>query len=74
MALKERHGRGLCFAGGVSVQRTLPFGSAAEVRAEVEQRIDVLGRDGGYVLPSTRNIAAIDSTAKKGRRNWNGRK
>jgi uroporphyrinogen decarboxylase len=72
VALKNRHGDRLCFEGGVSVQTTLPFGSAEEVRAEVEDRINVLGRDGGYILgPShwiqagtpPENIAAMFDTA-----------
>jgi uroporphyrinogen decarboxylase len=70
--LKNRHGDRLCFEGGVSVQTTLPFGSPEEVRAEVEERIRVLGRDGGYILgPShwiqagtpPQNIAAMFDTA-----------
>ncbi|HOX04778.1 MAG TPA: uroporphyrinogen decarboxylase family protein [Planctomycetota bacterium] len=49
-ALKERHGHQLCFEGGVSVQRTLPFGTPEDVRREVRQRIAVLGRAGGFIL------------------------
>ncbi len=48
--LKADHGKRLCFEGGVSVQTTLPFGTPQEVRREVEERIRVLGRDGGYIL------------------------
>jgi uroporphyrinogen decarboxylase len=48
--LKDAYGDRLCFEGGVSVQKTLPFGTPEEVRAEVEDRIRVLGRDGGYIL------------------------
>ncbi len=48
--LKERYGRQLCFQGGVSVQTTLPFGSPDDVRQEVRERIDILGRNGGYIL------------------------
>ena len=39
----------LAFWGGVSTQRTLPYGSPENVRAEVRRMID-LGRDGGYIL------------------------
>jgi uroporphyrinogen decarboxylase len=62
----------LCFEGGVSVQTTLPFGTVEQVRAEVQERIRVLGRDGGYILgPShwiqagtpPENIAAMFDTA-----------
>ena len=49
-AMKRGWGDRLCFEGGVSVQTTLPFGTVEEVRAEVRERIDVLGRGGGYIL------------------------
>lgn len=39
----------LAFWGGVSTQRTMPFGTPAEVRKEVREMRD-LGRDGGYIL------------------------
>jgi len=58
VALKDRHGDRLCFEGGVSVQHTLPFGTAEEVRAEVIERIDVLGDDGGYILGPSHAIQA----------------
>ena len=58
MALKQRYGERLCFEGGISVQRTLPFGSADEVRSEVRHLIDVLGRDGGYLLGPSHAIQA----------------
>ncbi len=56
--LKERFGARLCFAGGVSVQTTLPFGTVDDVRREVEERIRVLGRDGGYILGPSHWIQA----------------
>lgn len=48
--LKRTYGDRLCFEGGVSVQRTLPFGTPEEVRAETRERMRVLGRQGGYIL------------------------
>jgi uroporphyrinogen decarboxylase len=72
-AMKRGWGDRLCFEGGVSVQTTLPFGTVEEVRAEVRERIDVLGRGGGYILgPShwiqagtpPENIAAMFDTAR----------
>ena len=72
VALKERAGRGLSFEGGISVQTTLPFGTADDVRREVRERIDILGKGGGYILgPShwiqagtpAANIAAMFDTA-----------
>ena len=56
--LAETYGDRLCFQGGVSVQKTLPFGSPESVRAEVEERIAVLGRNGGYILGPSHFIQA----------------
>ncbi|MBM3500528.1 MAG: hypothetical protein FJX74_17860 [Armatimonadetes bacterium] len=56
--LKREYGDRLCFEGGISVQQTLPFGTAAEVAAEVRRRIDVLGRGGGYILGPSHAIQA----------------
>jgi len=72
VGLKERFGGRISFEGGVSVQTTLPFGTAEDVRREVEERIRVLGRGGGYIVgPShwiqagtpPENIAAMFDTA-----------
>ena len=46
--LRRYRGR-LAFHGGLSTQRTLPYGSAEEVREETRKLIS-LGRDGGYIL------------------------
>lgn len=56
--LKNLHGDRLCFAGGVSVQTTLPFGKVGDVRAEVEMLIRILGKDGGYILGPSHVIQA----------------
>jgi len=58
VALKARHGKRLCFQGGVSVQKTLPFGNTRQVREEVERLISVLGRNGGYILGPSHAIQA----------------
>jgi len=72
VALKQNYGDRLCFEGGISVQRTLPFGTVEDVRREVRERIAVLARGGGYILgPShaiqagtpTENIVAMFETA-----------
>jgi len=58
-ALKRDFGKAICFHGGVDNQQTLPFGSQAEVRAEVRRLIDVLAADGtGYVVAPCHNIQA----------------
>jgi uroporphyrinogen decarboxylase len=45
---RRYHGR-LSFFGGLSTQRTLPFGSVEDVRRETAHLLD-LGRDGSYVF------------------------
>ncbi len=56
--LKRRWGDRLCFEGGVSVQTTLPFGTAEDVKREVEHLIRVLGEGGGYILGPSHAIQA----------------
>lgn len=56
--LKADFGDRLCFEGGVSVQSTLPFGTVDDVRAEVRERIRVLGAGGGYILGPSHAIQA----------------
>lgn len=56
--LKENHGDRLCFHGGISVQTTLPFGTVEDVKREVRERIEILGRDGGYILAPAHAIQA----------------
>ncbi len=47
--IMERYRGRLAFWGGVSTQRTMPYGTPDDVRAEVRRMYD-LGRDGGYIL------------------------
>jgi uroporphyrinogen decarboxylase len=57
--LKDRFGDGLVFHGAMDNQRTLPFGSVDEVRAEVADNIRILGEGGGYILAPCHNIQAV---------------
>ena len=54
--LKTKWGDKISFCGGVSVQSTLPFGSIDDVRMEVQERISVLGKNGGYILSPSHAI------------------
>jgi uroporphyrinogen decarboxylase len=56
--IKSSFGDRLCFHGGIDVQSTLPFGSAEEVRRAARERMEVLGRGGGYILAPTHNVQA----------------
>ncbi len=48
--LKREYGKNLCFYGGISTQRTLPFGTPEDVKAEVGERIEIMGQEGGYII------------------------
>lgn len=56
--LKEKHGKDLCFEGGMCVQKVLPFGSVEEVREECRKLISILGKDGGYLCGPSHFIQA----------------
>ena len=48
--IKAEHGDRLAFCGLISTQRTLPFGTEAECRAEARHRLEVVGKGGGYIF------------------------
>ena len=54
--LKDTFGSRLVFHGAVDNQYTLPFGTTDEVRQEVIDNINILGKDGGYILAPCHNI------------------
>ena len=54
--LKDSFGDRLTFWGGVSTQQTLPYGTPAEVRAEVADVVELMSKGGGYVLGPTQHI------------------
>jgi len=71
--LPKYRGR-LAFHGGLSTQRTLPFGTVDEVRAETHRLLE-LGTDGGYLfapahdvegdVPLENMLAAIESVGQQ---------
>ena len=57
--LKRGFGQRITFwGGGVDTQRTLPFGTAGEVRREVRDRIRTFGPGGGFIFNTIHNIQA----------------
>jgi len=48
-AAKREYGRDLTFFGGISTQRTLPYGTVQQVKDEVRRLIEVVGKDGGLI-------------------------
>ncbi len=55
-ALLPRYRGRLAFHGGLSTQKTLPFGSVEDVRAETRMLLE-LGREGGYVFAPAHDVA-----------------
>ncbi len=61
--LKQRFGDRITFwGGGVDTQKTLPFGSPEDVRAETLQRIETFGPGGGFVFNPVHNVQACTPT------------
>ncbi|MBN2024104.1 MAG: hypothetical protein JW809_15075 [Pirellulales bacterium] len=57
--LKEKFGDKVTFwGGGVDTQKTLPFGTPEQIRAEVKERIAIFGSGGGFVFNTVHNIQA----------------
>ena len=46
----------ILFHGGIDTQGLLPYGKPEEVRAEVRKFIDLLGKDGGYMLMASQGF------------------
>ena len=59
--LKRDFGDQLVFHGGIDIQFALPFGTQAEVEAEVRTRIQALAPGGGYILSPAHNVQADTS-------------
>jgi len=59
--LKRDFGQDLCFYGGVDLQQTLCRGTPQQVSEEVKRLIDILGREGGYVLGPGHTYIQIDA-------------
>ena len=49
LEMKKQFGSDLSFYGGISTQRTLPYGTVDDVRKEVRRNCEMVGEDGGYI-------------------------
>jgi uroporphyrinogen decarboxylase len=54
--LKQEFGRDLALHGSVDIQRTLPFGTPEDVRAEVQKQLEVGKPGGGFIICTAHNI------------------
>ena len=62
--LKDRYGERLVFwGGGVDTQKTLPFGTPAQVREQVLHRCEIFSRKGGFVFDAIHNVQAKSPVA-----------
>ena len=57
--LKERFGARLSFwGGGIDTQQTLPFGTPEQIRAQVQERMQIFGQGGGFIFNPIHNVQA----------------
>jgi uroporphyrinogen-III decarboxylase len=42
----------------VDTQKTLPFGTPDEIRRQVHERIEIFGRQGGFIFNTVHNVQA----------------
>ena len=54
--VKEKYGKRFCLIGNIDSSRTLPYGTPAEVAAEVKEAIDIAAPGGGYILASDHSL------------------
>jgi len=74
--LKRLYGDKLAFWGGISTQKTMPFGTPDEVRAEAREVRRLMSKGGGYIFSPAQaiqedvpvqNVIALIETAKETR-------
>jgi len=74
--VKRTYGDKLAFWGGISTQKTLPYGTPDEVRKEASATRDLLSAGGGYILSAAQsvqgdvpleNMLALLEVAKEGK-------
>lgn len=56
---KEKWGKRICLWGNIDLVQTLPYGTEAEVEAEVKQRIKDAGKGGGYICATANSITGF---------------
>lgn len=54
--IKRRYGDHITFFGGISTQKTLPYGTVAQVKEEVKRLVETVGRHGGYIAAPAHDV------------------
>jgi len=72
--LKETYGDSVTFYGGISTQKTLPYGTPQDVARETDETVTLMSKNGGYITAPSQeiqedvpyeNLIALIETAKK---------
>jgi uroporphyrinogen decarboxylase len=53
---KRRYGDRLSFYGGISTQKTLPYGTTDDVKDEVRRLLERVGKNGGYIAAPAHDV------------------
>ena len=61
LALEHKAGSELCFHGGISIQKTMPYALPDDIRREVSRIAEVVRSTGGYIFCTSHNIQADTS-------------
>ncbi|MBQ3177465.1 MAG: hypothetical protein IJB52_06565 [Clostridia bacterium] len=56
--LKEKYGSHMTFWGGISTQKTLPYGTPEGVAEETRKVTEALSKNGGYIIAPSQEIQA----------------
>lgn len=56
--VKIKYGKKICIIGNIDLHYTLTLGSTEEVEQEVKERIEKIGKDGGYIISSSNTITS----------------
>ena len=62
LELKNKYGDRICFFGGIDQQILLPSGDVGKICEEIRQRMQILGKDRGYLLAPAHILQADVST------------
>ena len=56
--LKQTHGHRVCLVGNIDLHYTLTRGTEEETRTEVREKIERVGKNGGYIVASANGLAS----------------
>jgi uroporphyrinogen decarboxylase len=56
LMVKQKYGEELTLFGAMDVQRVMPFGTTADVDAEVRRLIEGCGKNGGFILAGAHHL------------------